>query len=92
MGAKGTATIDFGNAPGGNYATVAVTGQTGIASDSKVEAWMMRTSTADHNLEEHMIAPIRLTCGNIVVGTGFTIYAVSEWRLSKTFSVSWVWD
>jgi hypothetical protein len=91
MGAKGTATVDFG-ATGGDYATVTVTGQTSIGAGSAVEAWMMRESTSDNTADEHSIAPIRLTCGDIVAGTGFTIHAVSDWRLFGTFAVHWVWD
>lgn len=87
----GTATIDFGASPGGNSASVAVTGQTAIVSGSKVEAFMMYEASADHNAEEHALVPVRLTCGTIVAGTGFTIYARSEWVLSGTFKVNWVW-
>lgn len=92
MGAQGTATIDFGAAPGGNTAQVNVTGQTGILAGSLAEAWIMADSTADHNAEEHMIVPVLCTCGSVSAGTGFTIYARSEWRLSGTFQVRWVWN
>lgn len=92
MSGTGSATLDFGVAPGGNAASVAVTGQAGILSGSLCEAWMMASSTADHNDEEHMLVPVKLTCGNIVAATGFTIYARSEWRLSGQFDVKWVWN
>lgn len=90
MSAKGTATIDFGT--GSQYASVAVTGQTGIASDSACEAFVMREdSPGGANAYEQMLAPIKLTCGEVVAGTGFTIHAVSDWTLSGTYAVRWVW-
>lgn len=96
MGATGTATIDFGAAPGTNMVHVDITGQSGILSGSLCEAWMMADTTvsggAGHNAEEHKIVPIKLTCGNVVASTGFTIYAETEWRLTSTFQVRWVWS
>lgn len=89
--ATGSAVIDFGAAPGGNYATAVVTGQGEIVSGSLVEAWMMASSTADHNAIEHIIAPIKLTVGDVVAGVGFTVHAASEWRLTGDFAVRWVW-
>jgi hypothetical protein len=89
--ATGAAVIDFGAAPGRNDASVTVTGQTGIVAASEIEPWMMAESTADHNVTEHIMAPIKLTAGNIVDNTSFTIYAASEWRLTGTFAVHWVW-
>lgn len=93
MGAQGTATVNFGTTPGTNYVSVVVTGQAGIVNGTSLaEAWMMATSTADHNVIEHQIVPMKLTCGNIVTGTGFTIYAFTDLRLTGTFSVQWVWN
>ena len=91
MATTGTTTIDFGAPPGGNTAITVVTGQAGIVAGSYLEAWLEADTTADHNAEEHMLAPILLRCGSIVPGTGFTINARCEWRLTKTFTVRWVW-
>lgn len=91
MPGTGTATIDFGAAPGTNIVSVAVTGETGILSGSAVEAWIMGQSTATHNAYEHAVAPIKLSCGSIIAATGFTITAVTDWRLTGTFTVRWVW-
>lgn len=91
MGARGTGTIDFGSAPGKNNTTLVVTGQAGIVAGSDVEAFMMVESTADHNADEHSVVPMNLRCGSIVAGTSFTITAVSEWVLTGTFKVRWVW-
>lgn len=86
----GTATLDFGSAPGTNMVTTTVTGQTSILAGSTLSAWLMAEATASHNAYEHMIVPIRLTCGNIVAGTGFDIVAQSDWRLTGTFTCRWM--
>jgi hypothetical protein len=92
MSGSGTATIDFGNAPGSQIASVAVTGQSGILTTSSVEAFMMSNdSTADNTDFMHRMVPMRFKCGNIVAGTGFTIYAFSDVNVSKTWTVRWVW-
>lgn len=87
----GTATVDFGAAPGGNYAFADIDDQADIQSTSHAEAWMMAESSADHNATEHMIAPIKLTCGDVTPSVGFRVHAVCEWRLTGTFKVRWVW-
>lgn len=89
----GTAVLDFGTAPGGNTASVAVTGQAGILSGSRVRAWIMG-STADHNAYEHQtVLPlgVAVTAGSIVAGTGFTIYGTSDMRLTGDVAVAWEW-
>jgi hypothetical protein len=88
--ATGTATIDFGG--GSQVGQVAVTGQSAILSTSNVEAYLMASdSTADNADYNHRIVPMRLRCGNLVAGTGFTIYAVCDWTCSQTFLLRWVW-
>lgn len=76
--ATGQTTIDFGAFPGKSDASVAVTGQTAILSGSFVEAWLTPVATADHSADEHLADPPRIAAGNIVAGTGFTIYAFSQ--------------
>lgn len=80
MGAQGTTSISFGAFPGGYDASVAVTGQAGIAGGSLVEAWIFPTATVEHSVDEHiMIHPfIKVIAGNVVAGVGFTIYATSN--------------
>jgi hypothetical protein len=88
----GTATLDFGATPGTNIVSVDVTGQGSILSTDHVECWMMGTSsTATHNAYEHMIAPIKLSVTAVSAGVGFTITGISEFRLTGTFLVHWVW-
>lgn len=90
----GTATIDFGAAPGSNEASVAVTGQTSISSTSDVEAYVMGDDTStDHTASDHRYFSVLvgLTCGTPTTGTGFTIYARSTEKLTGQWSVRWVW-
>jgi len=92
--ATGNATLDFGAFPGSSDTSVAVTGQTGITTSSFVEAWLVPTATADHSADEHVVETIKVIAGNIVNGTGFTIYGVNTGNNSSiygTWSVSWVW-
>jgi hypothetical protein len=95
MGAQGSATLDFGSGDPQTEDTVAVTGQAGIVSGSHVEAFWMRDSTADSTADEHegMAAYCRLVVGDIVAGTGFTIYAnmIAGEALGQ-FTVRWVWN
>ena len=56
----GTATINFGATPGSTNATLAITGQTSIASGAHIEAWIQGDSTADHNAYEHLVILSRL--------------------------------
>jgi len=89
----GTATIDFGAAPGTNTTTVTVTGQTGIQTTTTVDLSISgMDSTADHNTVEHTIIPITVRVSAISVGSSFTITASSEYRLTGTFKVRWTWN
>lgn len=77
MGATGTTTINFGSFPGSSDASIAVTGQASIIAGSLVEAWIRPSATADHSDDEHWVETIRAVAGNIVAGTGFTIYGLN---------------
>lgn len=91
--AVGTAVLDFGSTPT-DEANVVVTGQAAILSGSHVEAFFMRESTGDNDVDEHEMAGtlIRLVCGSIVAGTGFTIYAQClGLQAIGTFNVRWAW-
>lgn len=83
MGASGTATLNFGAFPGASDASVAVTGQAGIVSGSLVEAWLRPEATADHSADEHMAETLKVLAGNIVAGTGFTIYGLNTSQLNE---------
>ena len=95
MATTGNTTVDFGSIPGTNIASVTVTGQGSILATSHAEAFMMgNDSTTDHSAYEHQIVPIALnfSVGNVVAGTGFTVYAQSELRLTGKFKARWVWS
>lgn len=90
----GTATISFGSTPA-LEASVVVTGQTEILSTSAVDAWIVRTTTADNGEDEHEMAAVmlRLIPGSIVASTGFTITAISSWSFATgDFEVNWRWQ
>lgn len=96
--AVGTGEVDFGAAPGAFEATLVVTGQATIASNSHVEAYIMRETPSDsatthHTAADMALAPhiIKLVCGNIVAATGFTIYASSSEKIHGKIPIHWVW-
>jgi len=92
---QGQATINFGSGQGSNEASVVVTGQTSISSTSNLEAYTMASdTTTSHTAGDHQYLGLfaNFTCGTIVVGTGFTIYARTLQKLSGTFIVRWVWS
>lgn len=89
----GTATLGFGAAPGSSTASATVTGQTGILSGSRIRAWV-QGSTADFNEYEHSrLLPMVVALGvsDVVAGTGFTIQAATEHRLTGDVAVKWEW-
>lgn len=90
MGATGSAVLNFG-ATSCLDASVVVIGQAGILATSKVEAMIRLEATADHSVDEHRVEPIKLTAGNIVAGTGFTIYGESNLQTYGQWNVTWVW-
>lgn len=95
MATTGSATLDFGSAPGNNVGLAVVTGQTGILSGSNIECWVQgNDSSTDHNAYEHALAGqlFSVTPTNVVAGTGFTIQGTSlSLRLTGTWTVRWVW-
>ena len=90
--ATGTTTLDFGAAPGKSDASVAVTGQSAIVAGSLVESWLRLVATATHTADEHWVEEMDVSAGNIVAGTGFTIYGKTRNRpLQGTWTVAWAW-
>lgn len=94
MATKGTAILNFGAFPGVTDASVAVTGQAGIVAGSYVDAWLTAKASADHSIEEHVVESLQIVAGNIVAGTGFTIYGVNTQpgRIYGQWNVQWVWS
>jgi hypothetical protein len=90
----GTATLDFGAHPGNNEASVAVTGQTTISATSKADAFVMADSTTiEHTANDHKYFPalVGLSCGSVIDGVGFTIFARSTEKITGTWEIQWVW-
>lgn len=83
MGAQGTATLDFGAFPGKSDASVAVTGQAAILSNSLVEAWLFPAATTDHSADEHLVEKLRVIAGAPTAGVGFTIYGFNTNEISE---------
>lgn len=93
--AYGASLVDFGNAPGTSIASANVIGQTDILDGSTVHAFFdAGDSTPSHTAYEHMVAPLAivLACGAVISGTGFTINALSNYRISGAFNVRWAWS
>lgn len=74
----GVTSVDFGAFPGSSHATVVITGQTSLSSGSLINAWIMGVDTADHTADEHVVESIKVTIGDVIAGTGFTIHAVNS--------------
>ena len=93
MAATGTTVLNFGAWPGSTDTSVTITGQTSIVSGSFVEAWIFPATTSDHTPDEHIADPPVVYAGNIVPGTGFTIYGrmPSTFMTYGTWNVAWVW-
>ena len=97
----GQSIIDFGSFPGASDTSLAVTGQTGIQTSSIIEVNLTPVATADHTADEHLVETLRIEAGNIVAGTGFTIYGVNTakdgpsgdgTRIWGKWTVNWQWN
>lgn len=90
----GTVNIDFGSTPS-TEATVSVTGQTSILTTSFVEAFLMVGNTATNDTNSHLFGGVsfKLICGDVVAGTGFTIYCTClSGMATGEFQIKWVWS
>jgi hypothetical protein len=85
--------LDF--TTGSNEASFTVIGQSGILSNSHIEAWIQSEPYGDgvHSAADQMYAAqsISLTCGNIIPGVGFTIYGRCLDKMQGRFKVRWFW-
>jgi hypothetical protein len=90
----GSATLDFGAAPGSSEASVAVTGQAAIVGSSVVEAFIMADdTTVEHTAADHryLAAMLGITCGAVSAGVGFTIFGRALDKIEGRVAVRWVW-
>ena len=99
--AAGQTILDFGAFPGKSDTSQPVTGQTGIGTASIIEVNLTPVATADHTADEHLVETLRVFAGNIVAGTGFTIYGVNDsqagplgdgTRIWGKWTVNWQWN
>lgn len=89
----GTATVNFGAFPGTTDTSIAVTGQAGIVSGSFVDVRKRLITTADHSPDEHFVEEWDVEAGNIIPGTGFTIYARTRNKpLYGQWNVAFSWS
>lgn len=90
--ASGTSTLDFGNYPGSNEASIIISGQSTVKSDSIIRVYVNSSDTSvDHTANDHKYFSefATVTSGSLVAGVGFTIYATSIHKLSGKFTVRW---
>jgi hypothetical protein len=90
--AFGTATINFGSAPGNTSANIAVTGLTQLPAAAHIEVFIQgNDQTADHTAFEHgfIRGYLNTFVQNVVGGTGFTIEAHSQIRLTGQLVLRW---
>jgi len=91
-GGRGVAVIDFG-ASGKDIASLAITGQTGILSGSAIIVSILAIPSADHSADEHIAEEIDVFAGDIIAGTGFTIYTrTRSLALKGAWNVAWIWS
>lgn len=90
----GTVTLDFGNYPGSNEASVTVEGQTTITATSNVILSVKSDSTSlDHTANDHSYFTtfVQLLSSTPTSGTGFTISARSHQKLTGRWTLNWAW-
>jgi hypothetical protein len=87
---QGSATIDFGT--GASDARIAVTGQGSIGAGSKVQAWLSGLATSNNLMDAGFAEDIAVFAGDIVNGTGFTVYAFCRnGRAFGQYVANWSW-
>jgi hypothetical protein len=93
MANSGSATLDFGAFPGSNEASVVITGEAGIVTGSRVDAWIVVAASSNHTENDHAYAAslVGVSAGTIVNATGFTIHARSAEKMQGVFNVNWAW-
>jgi hypothetical protein len=91
MSATGTATVDFGTNPGATYATIDVTGQSGLSAASFLDAFIQTEATADNTAESHTFARQVISCAcEYLTATSFRIHCLCQELVWGTFKLRWV--
>ena len=91
----GVAIVDFGAFPGASDTSLAVTGIPAIKSTSGIVVALTAAASADHSADEHWAETLKAVAGNVVAGTGFTIYVkdigVGDTRIYGKWNVAYHW-
>ena len=91
MATQGQTTIDFGT--GKTDTSVAVTGQSAITGTNLVEAWLFPAATSNNTADAHWVEDLTIIAGNVIAGTGFTIYAkCNKGKAYGQYNIAWVWN
>lgn len=87
MSTQGTITANFG--AGALDIAITVTGQSGITTANLVEAWPAVLANDD----SPWVDQIQCWAGNIINGTGFTIYVKpNNGNAIGSYTINWVWN
>ena len=91
-GEGGQILIDFGPEPGLNEASVFVN-DANILLTSIPIAKIAGNATSDHTIQDHIFISmlIQLVCETPIPGSGFTIHAISNDKLSGTYNCNYLW-
>ena len=84
-----TAVLDFGTNAGEYSASAVVTGQTWVTSSSSIIATVIDYAS-NNSAEDASVDGVSVTIGDIVAGTGFTVYAASPFGSVGQFKVACV--
>jgi len=88
MATTTTTTINFGS--GATDKSVFVS-YTGASAASMVEAWIVPAATASNTADNHWVEDLTVMAGNIVPGSGFTIYAkANTGKAHGIYTIGWV--
>lgn len=87
----GVADLNFGVAPGTNTATVTIS-QGNVTNNSFINVYVMSTSSADHNIENHKIFALysRVLPENIINNTSFDIVGITDLRVNGIFKIKYI--
>jgi hypothetical protein len=88
----GVTVVDLGAFPGTGDASIAVVAP-GIPANAIVNAWLVGRASADHSADEHRLENLRVTAGDVVAGTGFTVSVMSTMKGQYgAWSIGWSWQ
>jgi hypothetical protein len=90
-GTTGTVVVDFGT--GKLDTSAVVTGHAAIVSGSRCNAWLSGVASANNLVDAGFAEPLDMLAGDIVVGTGFTVYVFCRsGRAFGQYNVNWSWS